>query len=188
VRATTTAPPPAAAAVLVENGAHHGSPHFGRVADGLYNALLKASVATLPPGVSGPRTSPVDLVADDRRAGITGILQVTFASNDPTAKVNYVFTADASQAKAVAERANGMFHASGASPIFLPYATNADCAADAVAHMACTATVDRVVVVSFAMQMEGRNNNARGPVSLAGPLIKAALDHLANVKRTSGKN
>jgi hypothetical protein len=159
------------------------------VPDSLYNAVLNARLTNLPIGVSGARTTAVDLADDDRRAGITGILQVTFTSSDPTAKVNYVFTADAAQAKSVADRTNAMIRGSGASPVFLPFAPNTDCAGDArTGHMTCTAAVDRVVVISFATQMEGRNNNARGPVSLAGPVIKSALDHLANVKKASGKN
>lgn len=158
------------------------------VSDGLYNAVLKASVTNLPPGVSQARTAPAAMDDNDRRSGVVGILEVTFQSSDPSAKFNYVFLANAGQANAYAQHINAMVHASGASPIFLPFAPNADCAANAnTAHMICAASVDRVIVVSFATQMEGRNNNARGPVSLAGPLIKAALDHLANVKKTSGR-
>jgi len=155
--------------------------------DNLYDAVLKASVANLPAGVSGAQTAPVDLEDDDRRSGVIGVLQVTFRSSDPSAKFNYVFFTNAEQAKAYAQRINALVRSSGASPMFLPYVSNADCAASAdTGHALCAAAVDRVVAISFATQTEGTNNNARGPVSLAGPLIKAALDHLANVKKASG--
>jgi hypothetical protein len=156
-------------------------------ADNLYDAMLKASPTNLPNGVSEPQTAPVELQEDDRRSGVTGALQVTFHSSDPNAKINYVFFTSAEQAKAYAQRIDGMVRSSGGKAIFLPYAADADCAASgATGHMLCTEAVDRVVVISLAAESEGTNNNARGPVSLAGPLIKAALDHLATVKKASG--
>ena len=160
---------------------------FLAASDGLYDAMLKASPANLPTGVSAPQTAPVELQDDDRRSGVIGALQVTFRSSDPSAKINYVFFTNAEQAKAYAQRIDGMVRSSGGRAIFLPYSTNADCAASsATGHMLCTEAVDRVVVISLAVEAEGTNDNARGPVSLAGPLIKAALDHLANVKKASG--
>lgn len=157
--------------------------------DSLYNAVLSARLTNLPAGVSGVRIAAIDLVDDARRAGITGILQMTFTSSDPSAKVNYIFASDAAHAKIFADQNHATMSASGASPVFLPFAPNTDCAADPrTGHMACMASADRVVIISFATQVEGKNNNARGPVSLAGPLIKSALDHLANVKKASGKN
>jgi hypothetical protein len=42
-------------------------------------------------------------------------------------------------------------------------------------------------VAIFSFGTESAGTNTTGPISLAGPLIKAAIDHLARVKTASGK-
>jgi hypothetical protein len=154
--------------------------------DGLYDALLKAAPTGLPPSVAGAQTVPVASDDADKRDGVIGILQVTFQSKDPLAKLNYVFFADASGADAYIQRFNTLIGGSGGRPIMLPYLPRANCARSATEpKVICGMAADRVVMFSFATESEGTNTT--GPTSLAGPLIKAAVDHLARVKTASGK-
>jgi hypothetical protein len=155
-------------------------------ADGLYDALLKATPTALPPGVGAAQTAPVSTDGDDQSAGVRGILQVTFQSKDPLAKVNYVVLADAARANAYVQRYVDLIGTSGARQIMLPYLPQANCAASAPGpKVICGMAVDRVVIFSFGSESAGTNTT--GPTSLAGPLIKAALDHLTRVKTASGK-
>lgn len=154
--------------------------------DGLYDALLKSIPAALPQGVGGAQVAPVAMDDDDRGAGVRGIAQVTFQSKDPLLKINYVVLGDASEASAYIRRYLDLIGSSGARQIMLPYLPQADCAANATdSKMICGMAVDRVVIFSFGTEAAGTNTT--GPTSLAGPLIKAARDHLTRVKTASGK-
>jgi hypothetical protein len=155
-------------------------------ADGLYDALLKATPASLPPGVSGAQTAAVAMDDADKKDGVIGILQVTFQSKDPLAKMNYVFFADATQANAYIQRFIDVVGNAGARQIMLPYLPRANCAASAAdPKVICGMAADRVAIFSWATESPGTNTT--GPTSLAGPLIKSALDHLARIKTASGK-
>ena len=167
-------------------GAFAADAAAAEVADGLYDALLKSVPTALPPGVGAAQTAPVSIDGEDQIAGVRGILQMTFQSKDPLAKINYIVLANASQAKAYVQRYIDMIGTSGARQIMLPYLPQANCAASATdPKVICGMAADRVVIFSFGTESAGTNTT--GPTSLAGPLIKAGLDHLARVKTASGK-
>jgi hypothetical protein len=59
----------------------------------LYQALLKAQVASLPSGASSFRITPAKLGTDQTAAGMVGALQMAFTGGDPKAELRfYVFT------------------------------------------------------------------------------------------------
>ena len=103
--------------------------------------------------------------------------------------MNYLVFADGAAAIAYMKRIDGLFANSGAARLFLPYAPAVECVGPTQRQaVICAVGVDRVAIFSTAASVEGMSGKNPGSTSLAGPLIKAATDHLAAVKAATGAN
>ena len=157
-------------------------------ADRLYEVLLTSTLEVLPEGVSGARLDAAPLSDDDRKDGVAGSLSVRLRSNVGRAGFQYLIFANAQQAAAYTKRTSGWFDAMtkmGSARPIISYDPAADCIVfQSSQHMFCIVAVDRVVIITLAEPALG--TTATEPTTLAGPLLKAATDHLATVKAAAG--
>ncbi|MFZ5789999.1 MAG: hypothetical protein ACOY3L_04800 [Pseudomonadota bacterium] len=143
--------------------------------DSLYSALLESKPTGLPPGsaVAQVERGPMDV--EDQNAGMLGNVQVMVRSADPTAKFNYLVFPNSNAAATYLGRFGAALAQTGAAYHPVPYLPQAQCAATDKGAVCATGS-DRVVVFSFGSRVEDG----------AAPLMRAALDHLESVERSSG--
>jgi hypothetical protein len=149
--------------------------------DALYIALLKSQLAPLPGGVTAAHVSAAKVDADDRKVGALGNVQIAFDGSDAKARANYLVFGTAGQATTYRQRFDQLLTANHAARKFLPYATDADCADATKAQMlVCMAAEGRVIVYTQGALVRAGSDER----SVAGPLIKVALDRLASIERS----
>jgi hypothetical protein len=158
--AIALAPPPAAQAAPT---------------DSLYSALLESKPTGLPAGAAVAQVEQGPMDVADRNAGMLGNVQVMVRSADPAAKFNYLVFANSNAVATYLSRFGAALAQTGAAYHAVPYLPQAQCAGTEKGAV-CAMGSGRVVVFSFGSRVEDG----------AAPLMQAALDHLANVERSSG--
>lgn len=143
--------------------------------DPLYQALLEATPASLPTGMSAASVGPGLVDADDQKSGVLGNAQVSIAAPDAQARINYLVLPSTVMAANYLSRFGIVVVQTGASSRFVPYLPHAKCAETAKGAV-CAQAIERVAVFSFGSRVE----------TTAAPLLQAAIDHLIAVANSKG--
>ena len=153
-----------------------GSVSFAAQAtDPLYDALLKSQPRQLPAGFEIVQISSGPIDQWDRNAGLMGNAQITLRGADPKAKINYLLFPDERAANNYLTQFDSAILTHKASRVTVPSLPTADCG-ETQGNAGCAISAGRIAVFSLGTKVD----------SDAGPLLKAALDHLSAVRQSTG--